>query len=89
MFNMSSPQEKTLRSHLADNLRIQRHAKGISQEALADRAKLHRTFVSEVEREIRNLSIDNIEKLADALGVAPYELLTPVKFENSEPEAKK
>jgi transcriptional regulator with XRE-family HTH domain len=78
MGNMSSPQEKSLRSRFAENLRIQRHAKGISQEALADRAKLHRTFVSEVEREMRNLSIDNIEKLAKALDVDPQDLFKPI-----------
>jgi transcriptional regulator with XRE-family HTH domain len=77
MGNMSQLQEKSLRSRFAENLRIQRNAKGISQEALADLAKLHRTFVSEVEREIRNLSIDNIEKLAKALDVDPQELFKP------------
>lgn len=74
---MSLTQEKTLRTRFAENLRIQRTAKGLSQEALADIAKLHRTFVSEVEREIRNLSIDNIEKLANALEVDPQELFKP------------
>lgn len=77
MLDMSLAQEKTLRTRFAENLRIQRTAKGLSQEALADIAKLHRTFVSEVEREIRNLSIDNIEKLANALEVDPQELFKP------------
>lgn len=36
---------------------------------------LHRTFVAHVERQARNISLDNIEKLADALGVEPFELL--------------
>jgi transcriptional regulator with XRE-family HTH domain len=79
MGNMSPAQEQSLRSRFAENLRIHRTVKGISQEALADRAKLHRTFVSEVEREIRNLSIDNIEKLAKALEVDPVELFKPIK----------
>lgn len=77
MLDMFLAQEKTLRTRFAENLRIQRTAKGLSQEALADIAKLHRTFVSEVEREIRNLSIDNIEKLANALEVDPQELFKP------------
>lgn len=63
------------RSTLARNLRQLRAAKGVSQEALADLAGLHRTYVGSVERCERNISIDNIEKLAIALGVTPAELL--------------
>jgi transcriptional regulator with XRE-family HTH domain len=51
--------------------------RGWSQEALALEAGLHRTFVAHVERQTRNISIDNIEKLAKALGVPIWELLTP------------
>jgi CheY-like chemotaxis protein len=40
---------------------------GISQEELADRAGLHRTYISDVERGVRNLSLESIEKLARAL----------------------
>jgi transcriptional regulator with XRE-family HTH domain len=57
------------REILARNLRLIRAQKGISQEELADRAGLHRTFVGSVERGERNISIDNVEKLAKALGV--------------------
>jgi transcriptional regulator with XRE-family HTH domain len=48
---------------------------GLSQEALADRAGLHRTYVGSVERGERNVSIDNICRLAWALGVDVRELL--------------
>lgn len=65
------------RALLAANLVALRRAKELSQEALALEAGLHRTFVAHVERQARNISIDNIEKLADALGVEPYELLAP------------
>lgn len=50
---------------------------GWSQERLALEAGLDRSFVAQVERESRNLSIDNIEKIATALGVKVYQLLTP------------
>jgi transcriptional regulator with XRE-family HTH domain len=62
---------------LADNLRRLRQTHGLSQEALADRAALHRTYVGSVERAERNVSIDNIQKLAEALRVEPALLLTP------------
>ncbi len=59
----------------AENLREARLAKGLSQEALAELATLHRTYVGSVERAERNVSIDNIERLAAAVGVALPELL--------------
>jgi transcriptional regulator with XRE-family HTH domain len=64
-----------LRQILAKNVRIVRHKLGITQEELADRAKLHRTYVGMIERSERNLSVDNIEKLARALDVEPHQLL--------------
>jgi transcriptional regulator with XRE-family HTH domain len=60
---------------LARNLRRLRASKELSQEALADMAGLHRTYVGSVERYERNISIDSIEKLSVALGVTISELL--------------
>lgn len=53
---------------IAKNLRELRRASGLSQEELADRAGLHRTYVSSVERGERNLTVGSLEKLATALG---------------------
>jgi len=57
-------------------LRAERAKRGISQEVLADRASVHRTFVGSVERAERNISIDNVEKLARALELDIAELLS-------------
>lgn len=51
------------------NLKKVRTSKGLSQEKLAFQAKLHRTYVSAVERGNRNVSLINIEKIAKALKV--------------------
>ena len=65
------------RSLLAKNLIRLRKGKKWSQEDLALECGLHRTFVAHVERQARNISIDNIERLATAFGVPVHVLLTP------------
>lgn len=59
----------------ARNMRQIRVAKGFSQEELAESAGLHRTHIGSVERGERNVSIDNIERIAKALRVSCAELL--------------
>ena len=56
-------------------LRQIREKVGVSQERLAEMARLHRTYVSSVERGKRNISLLNIGKLAKALDVAPAKLM--------------
>src|SRR5438874_2914360 len=63
---------------LGNAIKITRSALGISQEELAARAGLHRTYVSDVERGARNPSIESVEKLANAL-----ELSMPMLFERT------
>jgi transcriptional regulator with XRE-family HTH domain len=60
---------------VGDNVRRIRHEVGLSQEELADRAKLHRTYISSIERGERNVSVENIFAIAEALDVPPAELL--------------
>ena len=65
------------RESLALNIIRLRGKLGWSQEDLALEAGLHRTFIAHVERQVRNISIDNIEKIAGALNVRVHELLMP------------
>ena len=62
-----------------DRLREVRLKAGVSQEKLADMAKLHRTYVSAVERGRCNISLVNIEKLAVALDVTMRDLMPTMK----------
>jgi transcriptional regulator with XRE-family HTH domain len=58
-------------------MRMLRAAQGISQEPLSHDAGINRTYVSSVERCERNVSIDNIEKIAKALKIEVWKLLKP------------
>lgn len=61
----------------ADNMRTIRKSRELSQEALADLCDLDRTYISGIERKRRNLSIRNIQRIAEALEVDPRALLDP------------
>jgi transcriptional regulator with XRE-family HTH domain len=83
---MSSPSHEnspaaqfSVRATLAHNMISLRHAREWSQERLALEAGLHRTFIAHVERQARNLSLDSLERIANALSVEPFELLIPVR----------
>ncbi|MCK1387665.1 helix-turn-helix transcriptional regulator [Bradyrhizobium sp. 21] len=64
-----------LRDILAKNMRRLRAARGLSQEALAHESGLNRTYLSGVERSERNVSIDNLARIAKGLGIEPWKLL--------------
>jgi transcriptional regulator with XRE-family HTH domain len=58
-----------IKATFGSRVRELRQAKGISQEGLADKAGLDRTYISSIERGKRNISLENIERLAKALKV--------------------
>ena len=60
---------------MGNRVRAQRQKLGVSQETLADLAGLHWTFVGQVERGMRNVSLHNIIKLAGGLAIDPAELV--------------
>jgi ribosome-binding protein aMBF1 (putative translation factor) len=68
-----------IRKRFGDRIRALRNDQGWSQEELADRARLHRTYIGSVERGEQNLSLVNIERLAATLGVSLAELFAPFK----------
>jgi transcriptional regulator with XRE-family HTH domain len=57
-------------------VRLRRHELGISQEDLAETAGLHRTYVADIERGTRNLSLVNIFKLSEALELSVSDLFS-------------
>jgi len=57
-----------------NNLRKYRKKLGISQEKFAEMCDLHRTYISDIERYERNVSISNIQKIAGALNIEAYKL---------------
>jgi transcriptional regulator with XRE-family HTH domain len=68
-------QKGPLRDVLARNMRQQRVARGLSQEALAHESGVDRTYVSSIERAQRGVSIDIVARIAKALAVEPWKLL--------------
>ncbi|EQB17787.1 helix-turn-helix domain-containing protein [Novosphingobium lindaniclasticum] len=63
---------------LGANVRRHRKLKGMSQEQLALEAGMERSYVSDLERGTRNPSVRALGRLADALGIAPHELLLSI-----------
>ena len=68
---------ESARDRVARHMRALRADQGISQETLAAKVELHRTYIGSIERSERNASLDNIERIAHALGVDVCDLLSP------------
>lgn len=73
---MKPDEPNPAREALAANLRKMRHERNLSQEALADLAGIHRNYLGGIERCERNVGLDNLQKLAGALGVTVAELVS-------------
>lgn len=67
----------SLSENVARNVRRRRSKLGLSQDALADLAGLHRTYIGAVEREEKNLTLKSLQKLGAALQIEPWKLVTP------------
>lgn len=57
------------------NVKHYRQAMGLSQEAFAEKCGMHRTYISAIECFRRSISLENIQRIADALSIEPYQLL--------------
>ncbi len=76
--------KETIRIRYGKAVRDARIKKGISQERLADLSELHRTYISDIELGKRNVSIDNIEKIADALDMKISDIFLEMEGMNDE-----
>ena len=61
------------------NVKRYRQKMGVSQEAFAEKCGLHRTYISAIECNRRSISLENIQRIADALGVETYKLFVEVE----------
>lgn len=73
------PHDCALVAVFAENVRRKRQELGFSQEVLAERAGVHRTYIGMLERQEKNVTIYNIERVAGALGVEAWVLLHPAR----------
>ena len=72
------PGKNTVQVSFGATVRKCRTSKGWSQEKLADECDLHRTYIGGIERGERNVSLVNIKKIADSLGVSTRKLFEEI-----------
>ena len=77
---MAPPPLSDATATFGKRVRERRNELGLSQEALAERCGVHWTFLGQVERGQRNLSLHNMLKICRGLGVDPAELVTGLKI---------
>jgi len=70
---------KDIKKKFGENMKFHRHEQRLSQEELADKCSLHRTYISSVERGERNISLENIFLISRALNITPVELLRGIE----------
>ena len=66
---------KSLNKKLGERLKKLRQEKGMSQGDIARKLGVHRSYISRIERGVRNPTVKNVERIAEALGVSPHKLL--------------
>lgn len=66
---------KTILEKFGEKVREKRLKQNLSQEELAARAGVHRTYIGMIERAEKNITLENIEKIAKALGMKPSNLI--------------
>jgi transcriptional regulator with XRE-family HTH domain len=74
-----------LQSRLGGAIRQLRHNRGITQDELAKKAGLHRTYVSDMERGSRNPSLNSLQRVAEALGITLSEIFKHTELANAGP----
>lgn len=74
---VSHGKTRSVRERVASNLRRAREQAALSQDELAAKAGFHRTYIGTVERSETNITLDNLQRLADALGLDVADLVRP------------
>jgi len=75
--------EKEILKIFGENVRFLRKKLNISQEELAFRANLHRTYIGMIERAEKNITLINIQRIANALNIEIKELVTRSNYDNN------
>ena len=73
-FTLSMPKRNPILAAFGRNVRKRREQKGLTQETLAEKAELDRTYISDIERGARNVSMLSIARIANALGTSISDL---------------